>query len=99
MIQLLTHIIIQNKSTAYKKDLPDKFKEAYKKFDLNNVELNDRQKIQLVEMLVSFQDLWDDEKQEGPITRTTATSHPIKTEGSPLRAKPCRTTSVEDCII
>ena len=32
----------QNKSTAHKKDLPDKFKEAYEKFGLDNAELNDR---------------------------------------------------------
>ena len=62
IIQLLTHITTQNKSAAHKKDPPDKFKEVYEKFGLNNAELNDRQKIQLVEMLVSFQDLWDDEK-------------------------------------
>ena len=43
--------------------------------------------------------MWDDEKQEGPITKTTATSHPIEAEGPPLRAKPCRTTPVEGCII
>ena len=99
VIQLLTHIATQNKSAAHKKDPPDKFKEAYEKFGLDNAELNDRQKIQLAEMLVSFQDLWDDEKREGPITRTTATSHPIEAEGPPLRAKPRRTTPVEDCII
>ena len=99
MIQLLTHITTQNKSAAYKKDLPDKFKEVYKKFSLDNAELNNRQKIQLVEMLVSFQDLWDDEKREDLITRTTATSHPIEAEGPPLRAKPHRTTPVKDCII
>ena len=96
---MLTHITTQNKSAAHKKDPSDKFKEAYKKFGLDNAELNNRQKIQLVEMLVSFQDLWNDEKQEGPITRTTAMSHPIEAEGPPLRAKPCRTTPVKDCII
>ena len=38
-------------------------------------------------MLVSFQDLWNDEKQEGSITKITATNHSIEAEGPLLKKK------------
>ena len=99
--QILAHITTFNESPHPLKSPPSKLVEVFEKFQLQNADLNFDQQIELVEKLDSFHDLWDDDdKHKGPLTRTSATSHPIDTHGDEtVRCNPHRTTPSEDLII
>ena len=73
--------------------------QVYNEFKINSTNLTAVQKEKLATLLHSFKDLWSKEKREGPLKRTTSTSHTIEVEGPPIKYNPCRTSSVEDHII
>ena len=93
------HINTLNKSEPCTKEPPPSLKPVFEKFKLENADLNDKQQVELAELLDSFKDLWDDEKCEGSLTRTKVTEHVIEVDGGPIQSNPCRTTPVENYII
>ena len=73
--------------------------QVYDEFKIDSTNLTAVQKEKLATLLHSFKDLWSKEKREGPLERTTSTSHTIEVEGPPIKHNPHRTSPVEDHII
>ena len=79
--------------------IPEHLVKIFNTFGLDRCALEGDQIAQLAELLLSFEDIWIEEKRKGILKRTSATSCPIETEGQPTRAKPRKTTPVADYII
>ena len=82
-------------------DIPQHLQKAYKVFSLHECELTKEQKLQLAELLMKYETLWDEERRLGPLTTNPSTKCPIQTKegAAPLRSKARRTTPAEDYII
>jgi hypothetical protein len=99
--QAIRMLVTNPSKTLVQEELvPDDLKEVFEEFKLDTCCLTYNQKVYLGKILIKYRDLWDKDRREGVIERTSsATDHPIETDGEPYKSRARRSTPVEEVII